>query len=99
MIVDKNQKHKLVISAIIKLFLTIIAYTNRNNPDIETPSGNSVVADEAIAGDCVNPIKKNDNNAVDGSPPIKPPILLPNLMPASTVKYIQQLPVMNVMIS
>jgi len=55
-----------------------------------------VVTDDAISGDCVNPIKKNDNKAVDGSPPINPPVLLPNLSPARTVKYIQQLPIMNV---
>ena len=58
--------------------------------------GNMVVTDEAISGDCVSPTKKKDNNAVEGSPPINPPILLPYLSPARTVRYIQQLPIRKV---
>ena len=97
MIVDKkNQKHRLDIRARIKPRRAIKAKTTRNKQDIEIAIGNTVVTDEAISGDCVNPMKKNDNNAVEGSPPMNPPVLLPNRSPARTVKYIQQLPIRNV---
>ena len=96
MVDNRNQKHRLIISAGKKPRLTIEAKTTRNNPDIDIESGNTVVADEAISGDWVNPIKKNDNNAVEGSPPMNPPVLLPKRSPANTVKYIQQLPIRKV---
>ena len=91
-----NQKSKLDTRATIKPWRMVEANTTRNNPDIPIAIGNIVVADEAISGDWVNPIKKNDNSAVEGRPPMNPPVLLPNRSPARTVKYIQQLPIRNV---
>ena len=91
-----NQKHILDKIASMKPRRTIEAYTTKNKPDIAIAIGNIVVADDAISGDCVNLIKKNANNTVEGSPPIKPPVLLPNRSPARIVKYIQQLPIRNV---
>ena len=83
---ERNQKHKLERSASKNPLREIDAKTIRNNPAIAIATGKIVVTDEAISGDCVNPIKKNDNNAVEGSPPMNPPVLLPNLSPARTVK-------------
>ena len=78
MIADRrNQKQRPDTRASIKPRRAIEAKTTRNNPDTAIESGNTVVTDEAISGDCVNPMKKNDNNAVDGSPPMNPPVLLP----------------------
>ncbi len=82
----RNQKHKAAIIAGKKPRRIIEAYTTRNKQDITIAIGNIVVTDEAIAGVCVNPTKKNDNNAVEGSPPINPPVLLPNRCPTKTVK-------------
>jgi len=98
MTTDDNRNHENMPEkrADIKPKRAIVAKTTRNNPDIAIAIGNTVVTDEAISGDCVNPMKKNDNNAVEGSPPINPPVLLPNRSPASTVKYIQPLPKKNV---
>ena len=97
MIVDnRNQQHRLKTRAGKKPRRTIEAKTTRNTPDIAIAIGKTVVTDDAISGDCVNPMKKNDNNAVEGSPPMNPPVLLPNRSPASTVKYIQALPIKNV---
>ncbi|MEI7663210.1 MAG: hypothetical protein WCK34_13465 [Bacteroidota bacterium] len=93
---NRNHENKLEKRAEIKPWRAIAAKTTRNKPDIAIAIGNTVVTDEAISGDCVNPIKKNDNNAVEGSPPMNPPVLLPNRSPASTVKYIQPLPIKNV---
>ena len=92
----RNQKHKPDKSAGINPRRTVMAYTTRNKPDIAIAIGNTVVADEAISGDCVSPMKKNASKAVEGRPAINPLVLLPNLSPASTVKYIQKLPIRNV---
>jgi len=100
MIVDRrNQKQILAIIAGIKPWREIKAKTTRNKPDTAIARGKTVVTEEAISGDCVNPMKKNDNNAVEGSPPMNPPVLLPNRSPAKTVKYIQALPIRNVNIN
>ena len=92
----RNQESRLDKRAGIKPRRAIKANTTRNNPDIAIAIGNTVVTDEATSGDCVIPMKKNDSNAVEGSPPINPPVLLPNRIPASTVRYIQQFAIRNV---
>ena len=84
--IERNQKPKPTTIARIKPLRTNEAYTTRKKTDIVIAIGNIVVTDEAISGDCVYPIKKNDNNAVEGSPPINPPVLLPKRSPAKTVK-------------
>ncbi len=93
---NRNHENKLEKRAGIKPRRAIVAKTTRNKPDIDMAIGNTVVTDEAISGDCENPMKKNDNNAVEGSPPINPPVLLPNRSPASTVPNIQKLPIRKV---
>ena len=78
MIADRrNQKQIPDTRASIKPRRAMEAKTTRNNPETAIEIGNTVVTDEAISGDCVNPMKKNDNKAVDGSPPMNPPVLLP----------------------
>ena len=83
---ERNQKHKPERSAYENPLPEINAKTTRNKPATAMATGKMVVTEEAISGDCVTPIKKNDNNAVEGSPPMNPPALLPNLSPAKTVK-------------
>lgn len=74
----RNQKPTPDASANMNPFRANVAKTTRNKPENEMASGNAVVAFDAISGDWVNPIKKNASNAVDGSPPTNPPVLLPN---------------------
>ena len=84
--IERNQNPKAASIARIKPLRTNEAYTTRNKTDIAIAIVNMVVTDDAISGYCVNPIKKNDNKAVEGSPPINPPVLLPKRSPAKTVK-------------
>jgi len=97
MIADKRNQNPIPDNnPSIKPFGASRAKTTRNKPEIAMASGKTVVALEAISGDCVKPIKKKAIKAVEGSPPMNPPVLLPNLRPANTVKKIQQLPTTNV---
>lgn len=62
-------------------------YVTTKRQEIPREAGISVVASALADAFCVQPIKKSPNSAVDGNPPMSPPIFDPNLS-AATVEII-----------
>jgi hypothetical protein len=61
--------------------------------------GITVVASDATSGVWVIPINNNEIKAVEGKPPMRPPILLPYLSAIIVLKVIQALPTKKLSVS
>src|SRR4030042_322643 len=70
-----------------------------NSPFNPCARGMTVVAWEATCEVWVYPIKNNVITTVEGSPPINPPTLLPNLSALSVVRVTHRLPARKLRLS